>query len=91
MLTVYFNGILSTRSVPASSAFTVRVTPAGGGNERTISGTGTVAISHAFATVTLASAVAEGETVTVSYAKPAANPLQYVDGARRGDPSARIG
>ena len=80
VLNVYFNDVLSTRSVPASSAFTVRVTPSGGGMARTILGTGTVAISHVTATVTLASAVSEGETVTVSYAKPAANPLQHQDG-----------
>ena len=79
-LKVWFNDLLNTGSLPAGSAFTVRVTPSGG-TTRTISGTGTVAIAHNGVTVALASAVSEGERVTVSYTIPAANPLQYLDGA----------
>ena len=56
-------------STPAGSAFTVS-----GGR----TGTGTAAISGATATVTLDSAVSVGETVTVSFANPASNPLKDV-------------
>ena len=81
VLKLHFNELLNPGSVPASSAFEVTATPPGG-TPRTISGTGTVTVSsHVTATVTLASAVSEGEKLTVSYTKPATNPLQYYDGA----------
>ena len=66
-LTITFSENLDTASMPVGSAFTVS-----GGR----TGTGTAAISGATATVTLDSAVSHGETVTVSYTKPATNPLQ---------------
>ena len=69
-LTVTFNELLNWTASPAGSAFTVSATPSGG-SARTIAGTGTVAISGKTAAVTLASAVAAGETVTVAYTKPA--------------------
>ena len=61
-LTLTFSENLDTGSAPDGSAFTVS-----GGR----TGAGTAAISGATATVTLDSAVNEGETVTVSYAPPA--------------------
>ena len=70
-LTVTFSESLDTGSRPAGSAFTVS-----GGR----TGTGTVSVSGSTARVTLDSAVEGGETVTVSYAKPAANPLQNAAG-----------
>ena len=79
-LTVTFGEVLDTGSAPAGSAFSVRATPSRSGDAQTIAGTETVAISGATATVTLASAVAGGETVTVSYAKPNTNPLQDLSG-----------
>ena len=51
-----------------------------GRDGRTIAGTGTVSVSGATATVTLAGAVANGETVTVGYTRPAANPLRDAAG-----------
>ena len=78
-LTVTFTGNLATGSTPAGSAFSVSATPSGG-TARTIAGTGTVSVSGKTVTVTLASAVAERETVTVSYTKPASNPLQDSSG-----------
>ncbi|MDE2684601.1 MAG: SwmB domain-containing protein [Chloroflexota bacterium] len=73
-LTVNFDRDLATGSAPAGSAFTVSAT-APDGTARTISGAGTASISGKAATVTLASPVAHGETVRVSYARPSANPL----------------
>ena len=78
-LTVTFNENLATGSTPAGNAFSVSARPAGG-TARTIAGTSTVSVSGATATVTLASAVAGGETVTVSYTRPAT-------GARLQDPA----
>ncbi len=69
-LTVTFNELLNWTVSPAGSAFTVSATPSGG-SARSIAGTGTVALSGKTAAVTLASAVAAGETVTVAYTKPA--------------------
>ena len=70
-LTVTFDESLDTSSLPAGSAFTVS-----GGR----TGTGTVSVSGAVASVTLDRAVTAGETVTVSYTTPTANPLQDAAG-----------
>ena len=78
-LTVTLNELLNWRSSPVGSAFTVSATPSGG-SARTIAGTGTVAISGKAVTVTLASAVASGETVTVAYTKPASGSVQDAAG-----------
>ena len=83
-LEVFWNEVLlkdldaPERGSPPGSAFTVSATK--DGSMRTIAGTGTVALSGATATVTLASAVAGGETVTVSYVKPDTNPLRDAAG-----------
>ena len=78
MLTVTFDRALDAGSAPSGSAFVVTATQ--GGTTRTIAGTGTSSISGNTATVTLAGAVAHGETVTVSYTRPATNPLQDMAG-----------
>ena len=70
-LTVTFDEVLDGASRPPGSAFTVTGTAANG-SVRTIAGSGTVALSEAVATVTLDGAVRPGETVTVSYRRPAA-------------------
>ncbi len=70
-LTVTFDANLKATPAPAGSAFTLSDGK---------SGTGTASISGATATVTLDAAVAHGATVTVSYAKPASNPLQDAAG-----------
>ena len=77
-LTVTFDKALDTGSRPAGSAFTVTATQ--GGTARTLAGTGTVRIAGAAVTVTLAGAVAAGETVTLAYAAPASNPLRNAAG-----------
>ncbi len=86
-LEIRFDKSLDTASAPAGSAFTVTAMSAGG-TLREIDGKGAaVTISGAIVgvtdtvSVTLASAVAERETVTVGYAKPAIRPLRHADGA----------
>ena len=74
-LTVTFDEDLDEWSLPAGSAFTATATPPVGA-ARDIAGTGTVAIDEVAVTLTLAAAVAHGETVTVAYAKPGSNPLR---------------
>ena len=79
-LTVTFDEDMdeSTAASPAGNAFSVTVTS--DGTARSIAGTGTAVVDDARVTVTLAGAVAEGETVTVSYTKPASNPLRDASG-----------
>ena len=75
-LSVTFDEALDTTSAPAGSAFMVTATPSSGA-ARTINGTSAaVSISGAVVTVTLASAVAHGETVALAYTKPGTNPLR---------------
>ncbi len=78
-LTVTFDRALDPDSEPSGQQFTVSATPSGG-TARTIAGKGTVAVSDATVTVTLASAVAWHETVTVSYSEPTQNPLRLATG-----------
>ena len=61
--------------VPSASAFAVWVNSA----SRTVNA---VAISGTKVNLTLASPVAYGETITVAYTKPAANPLQNAQGGQ---------
>ena len=61
--------------VPSVTAFTVKVN----GTNRTVN---TVTISGTRITLTLASQVIYGDVVTVSYTKPASNPLQTSEGAQ---------
>ena len=74
MLTLTFNDMLDAESVPAAAAFTVM---AGAGATIDVAG---VRISGNSVILTLGSAsagsgVRDGETVTVSYAKPDSNPI----------------
>ncbi len=80
-LALVFDGALDTASAPAGSAFAVTATDAED-SSRTIAGTGTAAFGGADGevAVTLASAVADGETLTVAYAAPEDSPLQDPDG-----------
>ncbi len=68
---------LDSASTPAASAFTVMVA----GAARSVSG---VSVRGTDVTLTLASAVGVGETVTVSYVVPSTNPIQDRDGNRAG-------
>ena len=78
-LTVTFDEDLNEWSLPAGSAFTATATPPVG-TARDIAGTGTVFIDEAAVTLTLAAAVAHGETVTVAYSKPGSNPVRDYSG-----------
>ena len=77
-LTLTFDEALDATSAPAGSAFTMTATPEGGGESRSIAGTGTAAFDNTgrILTVTLAEAVAPGETLAAAYAVPDTNPLR---------------
>ena len=72
-LTLTFAEALDEGSVPAATAFTYS------GTGGTSTGAGQVRIDGANVTLTLARAVRRGETVTVTYAKPASGPLRHAD------------
>ena len=80
-LTLTFDQHLRSTSKPAPSAFTVTVN-----NARRSVAVGGVAVSGRNVTLTLTSAAAYGDTVTVRYTKPSANPLKggRHDGDSRG-------
>ena len=78
-LTVTFDEDLDEGSAPAGSAFTVTAAPPEG-DARAIAGTGTAGVAGAAVTVTLAGAVAHGETLTVAYAPPQDDRLRDVAG-----------
>ncbi|MYG24803.1 MAG: hypothetical protein F4213_02075 [Boseongicola sp. SB0677_bin_26] len=80
-LTLYYDEDLDTGSTPATSDFTVTV----GGSGRTVSG---VAVSETAVTLTLASSVTSGATVTVAYTK-STNPIQDVAGTDAANLSSR--
>ena len=67
---------LDEASVPDASAFTVRV----GGVARALAASDPVKVSGSTVTLTLASPVGHGETVTVDYTAPATSPLRSVAG-----------
>ena len=70
-LTLAFDDLLDENSVPAASAFTVKV----GGSVVSLASANPVSVADDAVTLTLASAVGASDVVTVSYAKPASNPL----------------
>ena len=65
---------LDTSSVPAASAYAVKVDGGTGAAPSSVS------ISGSAVTLTLATAVTSGQTVTVSYTVPASNPVQEASG-----------
>ena len=79
VLTLTFHKALDAAFLPLGQQFTLSATRPGG-TVRTVPGTGTAAVSGSTATVTLMYEIVEGETVTVSYAKPAENPLRSTTG-----------
>ena len=72
-LTMTFSEALN-ETAPANTVFTVKEGVGTGSNPTAVS------ISGSVVTLTLANAVASGQTVTVSYAKPATNPLKDLTG-----------
>ena len=89
-LTLTYHKDLDTASVPAGTAFAVTV----GGSAASLAETDPVAVSGKTVTLTLASAAAAGDAVTVRYTKPTgadATPLQDTDGNRvASDASPRV-
>ena len=81
-LTLTFDRALDASSAPAGSRFQVVAHPVNGdGESRVIHGTGTAAVSGRAVTVTLASAVEQGETARATYRKgDEANPLRDAAG-----------
>ncbi len=69
-VTITFDDPLAPAPNLANSAFTVKVTPSGSGTEATVTLTGSPSIDSAKVTLTLASEVAPGDTVTVGYTVP---------------------
>ena len=73
-LTLTFSAPMDRGWVPAASAFTVKVN----GSEVSLAGSNHGSVSSRDLTLTLAAAVAAGDTVTVSYAKPENRPMRNV-------------
>ncbi len=73
-LTLTFSAPMDGGWVPAAGAFTVEVN--GGGVS--LASSNPVSVSGRNVTLTLAAAVASGDTVTVSYAKPESSPIRNV-------------
>ena len=73
-LILTFSAPMDGNSRPATGAFTVNVN----GSEVSLAGSNPMSVSDRTVTLTLAAAVAAGDTVTVSYAKPDSSPLQNV-------------
>ena len=78
-LRLQYDEALNANSRPAASAFAVTV-----GGQPAATPTG-VAINGDTVTLTLSAAVAGGDAVTVSYTKPAANPVEDLAGNDAGD------
>ena len=78
VVTMTFYTQLDTSSKPAASAFTVTVD----NSPASLATTDPVEISGATLKLNLASAVASGASVTVSYTKPVSNPLQDTAGTQ---------
>ena len=76
-LVLTFAENLDTTSKPAASAFTVKVNGGTGASPSSVD-----TISGNTVTMTLATAVTSGQTVTVDYAVPTSNPLQDESGIK---------
>ena len=72
-LVLTYDETLDTGSVPSTGAYSVKVNGGSG------TAPANVSISGSAVTLTLATAVTTGQTVTVSYAVPTSNPVQNLD------------
>ena len=72
ILTLEFSNSLDATSRPAATSFTVKVD----GTAVSLASSNPVSISGSTVTLRLRSAVPAGDTVTVSYTEPGANPIQ---------------
>ena len=79
-LVLTYDEDLDASSVPAGSAYTVQAGPSGSLATVNLAGTNPVTVSGRTVTLTLASAVASGDAVTVSYTAPGTNKLQDAQG-----------
>ena len=86
-LVLTYDEALDETSVPAPGAFAVTVA----GTARSLAASDPVAVAGKTVTLTLASAVAHGEAVTLAYTVPAAQPLRNLAGLEcgRASPGAR--
>ena len=75
-----FNEALDTSSIPAGSAFTVTQTLNGAVTTKTLAATDPVTVNNSSVILTLATGIAAGSTITVSYTPPAISPLQDLAG-----------
>ena len=75
-LTLTYDEALDAASTPAGTAFAVRAGPSGSLVTVALANTNPVTVSGTTVTLTLASAVAHGETVTVGYTAPSTNKLR---------------
>ena len=75
ILTIEFSNTLDATSRPAATSFTVKVD----GTAVSLASSNPVSISGSTVTLRLRSAVPAGDTVTVSYTEPGANPIQDGD------------
>ena len=75
-LALTYDEALDPASAPAGSAFAVRAGPSGSLATVALANTDPVTVSGTTVTLTLASAVAHGETVTVGYTAPSTNRLR---------------
>ena len=73
-LTLNFSAPMDGDSIPAAGTFTVKV----GGSVASLANGNPMTVHDSTVTLTLAAAVAQGDTVTVSYDKSSDNPLQNV-------------
>ena len=73
-LTLTFSSPMDRDTVPAADAFTVKMN----GSQVSLDSANPVSVSGRQVTLTLAAAVASGDAVTVSYAKPESRPIQSV-------------
>ena len=78
ILSLTFTEDLNT-TAPANTAFTVKVDGGTGTNPTAVSIAGEVV------TLTLATAITSGQTVTVSYTKPSSNPIKDLSGKEADD------
>ena len=85
-LTLSYDEKLDRGSVPAASAFTVRV----GGSAVGLAASDPVSVGETAVTLTLAAAVAAGARVTLDYTAPTVNPIQDLAGYNAADFSGQF-
>ena len=88
-LTLTYDEVLDADSTPAGSAYAVKAGPSANPMTVSLASTNPVTVSGATVTLKLASAVAAGATVTVSYTAPGSGKLQDAAGNAAGNLDAQ--